>query len=117
MQFIWITAGILALILGAIGVVLPVLPTTPFVLLAAFSFSKGSPRLHGWLSGHSVFGPIICDWEEHGAIAPRYRRIAYGAMALVFAVSVVKGLHPGVLAVQAIGIGWAVMFIRARPTG
>lgn len=116
MRYLWMAAGIVALLVGTIGIFLPILPTTPFVLIAAFAFGRGSQKLHNWLSGNSVFGPIIQDWEEHGTIAVRYRRIAYGAMALMIAVSLVKGLHPAVLLIQAMGIGWAVMFIRARPT-
>ena len=115
MRIIWIGAGMLALVVGIIGAFLPVLPTTPLVLLAAFFFGKGSPRLHSWLAGHSLFGPIIQDWETHGAIAMRYRRIAYGLMALGFAVSVWKGLHPIILLVQALGISWAVLYISSKP--
>ncbi len=107
----------LALLVGVIGVFLPILPTTPLVLLAAFFFGKGSPRLHGWLAGHSLFGPIIIEWEARGVIAPRYRCMAYGLMAVGLGLSVWKGLHPGVLVVQAVGIGWAVWYIRSKPKG
>jgi len=54
--------------LGAIGIVLPLLPTTPFILLAAFCFARSSKRCHGWLVNHKVFGPIITNWTEYGAI-------------------------------------------------
>ena len=117
MRFLWIAAGLVALLVGIIGIFLPVLPTTPLVLLAAFFFGKGSPRLHGWLSGHSVFGPIITDWEARGVISTNIRRIAYSMMAVGFAASIWKGLHPGVLLVQAMGIGWAVWYIRGKPKG
>jgi len=63
----WI-AGIAALLLGAIGVVLPLLPTTPFVILAAFCFSRSSERLHRWLLNQRLFGPMIRDWETYGVI-------------------------------------------------
>jgi uncharacterized membrane protein YbaN (DUF454 family) len=70
-QLFFITAGWISLALGFIGIFLPLLPTTPFVLLAALCFSKGSPRLHRWLCSTRVAGQIIRDWEEHGMIRRR----------------------------------------------
>ena len=57
--------GTVSLFFGFIGVILPVIPTTPFVLLSAACYYKGSERLHGWLSRSEIFGPIIRDYEEH----------------------------------------------------
>lgn len=62
-RYIYIITGILALALGVIGVFLPILPTTPFILLAAWCFYHGSPRFHAWIVNHPKFGPII---EEYG---------------------------------------------------
>nr|WP_241664405.1 YbaN family protein [Ningiella ruwaisensis] len=59
----------LSIIIGVIGIFLPLLPTTPFILLAAFLFSKSSVRMHNWLITHKYLGPIIIDWEQHGAIS------------------------------------------------
>ena len=73
MKPFWFALGFLALGLGALGVVLPLLPTTPFVLLAAFAFARSSERWHAWLLNHRIFGPIITDWREHGAIRARTR--------------------------------------------
>jgi len=64
-KLIYNIIGTISLIIAFIGVVLPVLPTTPFVLLSAACYYKGSERLHGWLSSNKVFGPIIRDYEEH----------------------------------------------------
>ena len=55
----WLIVGLLALALGAIGIALPLLPTTPFILLAAFAFAQSSEKLHQWLLDHNVFGPLI----------------------------------------------------------
>lgn len=65
---LYMAAGFLALLLGAIGVVLPLLPTTPFVILAAFFFSKGSHRIHQWLLRQKTFGPMIQNWEASRVI-------------------------------------------------
>lgn len=57
--------GITALLLGLIGIVLPLLPTTPFILLAATCFARGSQRFHDWLLGQRIAGPIIREWQTH----------------------------------------------------
>ena len=112
----WVTLGCVALALGALGVVLPLLPTTPLVILAAFAFARGSPRLRGWLVGSRTFGPIIADWEAHGAIAPRYKAIACVAMGIVLAVSVILGLGWHIIAVQAVCMGGAAAYVLSRPS-
>lgn len=112
---IWVIIGCLALGLGAIGVALPVLPTTPFVLLAAFAFAKGSPRLRDKLLQHHIFGPIIRDWNAKGAIAPRYKTLALAMMAAAFLASVLFGLSRNILIVQGVCIMMAATFILSRP--
>lgn len=69
-RWLMIALGWLALMLGLIGVFVPLLPTTPFVLLAAFFFSKGSERLHRWLIQHRRFGRLVQDWEREQVIPP-----------------------------------------------
>ncbi len=60
--------GYLFVALGFIGVFLPIMPTTPFLIVAAFCFSKGKPELHKWLRDHKIFGPPLRDWEDHRRI-------------------------------------------------
>lgn len=116
-RFAWNIAGCIALLLGLIGVVLPVLPTTPFVLLAAFAFSNGSPRLRHWLVKHAVFGPLIADWEANGAIAKPIKRLSCSIMAGVFLISVIAGVSLTVLIIQAICLGGAATYVLTRPDG
>jgi uncharacterized membrane protein YbaN (DUF454 family) len=71
---LWIAAGVTSLVLGAIGIVLPLMPTVPFVILAAFCFSKGSAVWERWMLRHPRLGPIVRDWREHHAI-PRGAKI------------------------------------------
>lgn len=66
--------------LGLVGVVVPGLPTVPFVLLAAYAAARGSRRLHHWLVAHPRFGPMIVDWQGHGAVARRSKLLAIGSM-------------------------------------
>ncbi len=83
-----VTAGFAALALGALGVVLPVLPTTPFVLLAAACFARGSTRFHDWLLANRVAGPLIREWNQYRAMPRRAKRFAYVLMALSFGSSI-----------------------------
>lgn len=68
MRIFLIIVGSVSLILGLLGVFLPVLPTTPFLLLSAAVWVKASPRLHGWLLNHKLFGEYIRNFREHKAI-------------------------------------------------
>lgn len=117
MRALWLAMGGLFLGLGLLGVVLPVLPTTPFLLLAAGCFARSSPRLHGWLLAHPAFGPPIRNWEENGAISRRAKRLAVGSMAAVVVVSVVLRLSWKVLLAQAVLIAVGAGFVLTRPDG
>lgn len=117
MRLFWFMLGCIALFLAALGVPLPVLPTTPFIILAAFAFGKSSPRLQAWLENSKTFGPIIAEWQAHGAIAPRYKTIATGMMGAVFLLSLIMGVPAKVIAIQAICLGGAALFILTRPNG
>lgn len=64
----YLLGGHLTLLLGIAGAFLPVLPTTPFLLLSAFLYSKSSPRIHQWLITHPIIGKPIREWEESGVI-------------------------------------------------
>lgn len=79
--------GALALVLGAIGVVVPGLPTTPFVLLAGACFVRASPRAHAWLLRNRLFGPMLYEWEAHRSVPRRAKRFALVAMVLMACLS------------------------------
>lgn len=81
-------AGFAALGLGLAGVVLPVLPTTPFVLLAAACFARGSVRFHEWLLHHRIAGPLIREWQTYRAMPRKAKRAAYLLMLLSFGTSI-----------------------------
>jgi uncharacterized membrane protein YbaN (DUF454 family) len=91
--------GWLAFATGIVGIVLPLLPTTPFMLLAAALFARSSPRFHRWLLTHRWFGPPIVDWQQYRGIRRHARRRAIIFILLTFSVSLavvpllwVKGL-------------------------
>jgi len=114
---IWLAVGLTSLGLGVIGAIMPVLPTTPFVILAAFAFGRSSPRLAAWLNNSRTFGPILDDWRRHGAIRPRFKVMALVMMLGVLAVSVALGAKPLLLLVQTGCVTAAAAFILSRPHG
>ena len=82
MRLLYLLLGGLSLLLGAIGAVVPLLPTVPFVLLAAFFFARGHPPLEAWLLRHPSFGPHITAWRARGAISRRGKIAALAAFGL-----------------------------------
>jgi uncharacterized membrane protein YbaN (DUF454 family) len=102
---LWIT-GTVALILGIIGAFLPVLPTTPFILLAAACYAKASERFHRKLLAHKHFGPVIREWEEYRSMPLRTKKFAVGLMSLSISISIwVVSDYPWLqAALAAIGI-------------
>jgi uncharacterized membrane protein YbaN (DUF454 family) len=80
-------AGIVCVGLGAAGIVLPVLPTTPFLLLAAACFVRSSPRLHAWLLGHRRLGPYVAGFLGEAEMPPRAKRVAIVTLWLFIALS------------------------------
>ena len=88
MRIFLIIVGWVAVILGTIGIVLPILPTTPFLLLAAWCFARSSERFHQWLLGNRLFGPMIRDWQEHRSIAPATKRWALLVVIVSFSLSI-----------------------------
>lgn len=113
---LWRVLGVMSLLLAIIGVVLPLLPTTPFLLLSAFAFERSSERLHNWLVTHARFGPPIAMWRRYGAISNRSKRIAVAAMAATLAISIATGVPLYIILVQAVVLMAVGTFLLTRPT-
>ncbi|MGR5221117.1 YbaN family protein [Vibrio parahaemolyticus] len=86
---LWNILGTLSVILGVAGIVLPLLPTTPFLLLASACFFRGSPKFHSWLLAHPKLGPVIADWDNHRSIASSVRIKGGLFIILSFTLSIV----------------------------
>jgi uncharacterized membrane protein YbaN (DUF454 family) len=114
-RFVYMILGWIAVALGVIGAFLPLLPTTVFLILAAFLFGRGSPRARAWLIGHRVFGPPILNWEATGAISRPAKAWACAAMALTIGLSWIFGAPGPVLGLQAVALAAAAAFILTRP--
>lgn len=102
--------------LAAIGVVLPLLPTTPFVLLAAFFASKGSPAFASWLEGHPTFGPAIRDWRRNRVIPLRAKILACSMMLLSWGILFALGAATLVLAISGTFMAGVASYLLTRPS-
>ena len=112
----WLCLGLVLVAIGFVGMVVPLLPTVDFLILALPCFARSSPRLELWLLRHPRFGPPLVAWRERGAV-PRGAKIAScTGMALGFALfcwAVRPGLPAAVL-VAAVLIGCATWILRRR---
>jgi hypothetical protein len=97
------------------GTVLPLVPTTPFLLLAAFAFARSSPRLNDWILAHPQLGPPINDWRSHSAISRRAKTWAVLVMAGALGLGIVTGLPGWLVLVQVVTMAMAATFILTRP--
>ncbi len=111
----YIALGWFCVALGLIGAVLPIMPTTVFMILAAFFFGRGSPRARAWLLDNPLFGPAIRKWEATGAIAPKAKLWSCLAMAGSLLLALLLGVPYWLLLVQAVALFSAAGFILSRP--
>lgn len=110
----YLVAGFVCLGLGILGVVLPVLPTTPFILLAAACFARSSDRFYRWLVEHRHFGPLVREWREHRSIPYRTKVWAIVLMSSTLALSIVFFVRAPWLqaALAALGLALALWLYR-----
>lgn len=113
---IWMILGCLAVALGVLGIVLPLLPTTVFLLMAAYCFARSSPVLHDWLVDHPTLGPPITNWRDHRAISRRAKWLALTSMVVILAAGAFFGLGATILTIQSVVLGCAALFIVTRPS-
>ncbi|EQC45280.1 YbaN family protein [Bacteriovorax sp. Seq25_V] len=116
-KLIFLTLGFVSIILGFIGLFLPILPTTPFLILAAYLFSQSSKRMHNWLLEHRIFGPIINDWEKHGAISVKTKWIACTAIVIFFSYTLIfVNVNIYIKSIVALSGIVVMAFILSRPS-
>lgn len=109
--------GFVFVALGFVGAFLPVLPTTPFLILAAACFARSSPRFENWLLNHPRFGPLLKDWRARGAIPRKAKLAALAGMIFGFTIFQVAG-RPGLpltLAVAALMLT-GLVYVFSRPS-
>ena len=113
----WLILGCVFVALGVIGAILPLMPTTIFLILAAGCFARSSPRLEAWLLDHPRFGPTLRAWRRDGAIGGRAKAMACGGMALGYGLfwATARPHWPLALCV-AVMMGGCAAFVLSRPT-
>ena len=116
MRIVWLIVGLASLVLGGLGAVLPLLPTAPFVILAALCFARSAPALHDRLLDSRTFGKLIRDWRTHRAISRKGKTASVLAMALSLAASLVLAVDLAVVGLQALAASAAAAFILTRNT-
>ncbi|MFZ5512376.1 MAG: YbaN family protein [Pseudomonadota bacterium] len=114
MRLVYLGLGTVCLGLGILGAILPLLPTTPFILLSAACYARASDRFYNWLLNNRLFGPMIREWRRHRSIPFRVKVVSIVLMVLTLGVSIVLFVPNPYLqsALAALGIGLAVYLYR-----
>lgn len=115
MRGLWYALGVIALVLGIVGIALPVVPTVPFLLLAAAAFARSSPRLERRILNHPTYGPPVRAWRERGAIGRLAKTWAVLAMAGGVGFSLLVGMPGWVVAAQAAVCTAIGAYVVTRP--
>lgn len=117
MRGVYLTLGLALTGLGLVGALLPVLPTTPFLILAAACFTRSSPRLERWLLEHRLFGPALTQWREHGAIPFKVKLLALtGSITGFLLLWLVVAPGTTVLAISGLLIAIGIAYVFTRPS-
>ena len=110
-----ILIGFISLALGALGIFVPLLPTTPFLLLSAFAFANSSERMHQWLLDHNIFGPLIDNWRQHQAISRRAKVVSILSMVAILMISVLMPVPTYIIVIQVFVLSTTAIFVLSRP--
>ena len=115
-RFGWLALGVFCVGLGIVGALLPRMPTTIFLILAAGCFARSSPRLEAWLLDHPRFGPTLRAWRRDGAMSRRAKGMACGGMAIGYAIFLAIADPPAsVLSIVALIMSGSAIYICTRP--
>lgn len=113
---VFLLLGFAMLSLGVIGAFLPVMPTTIFLILAAWCFGRSSPRLEAWLLGHSRFGHMLRVWRDYGAVPCRAKLMACAGMTLGYVLFWIKAQPALPLALLvAVFMTGSALYVVSRP--
>ena len=120
-KWLLMSLGILAMVVGLIGVVVPLLPTTPFLLLAAACFVRSSDTMYGWLTSNRLFGGFIRDYREQRGVSARAKIVALALLWGVIGYTALTAVDAAWLRVLLVAIAVAVTIhllrLRTLPKG
>jgi uncharacterized membrane protein YbaN (DUF454 family) len=91
-QFLWKCLGFLSLGMAYVGVVVPGIPYSPFVVFAAYCFAKSSPRMHAWIMNHKTFGPFINNWNTKRVFPLKLKFFMLASMSVSLVIMYVTGV-------------------------
>lgn len=115
-RLLWLSAGCVCVALGILGLILPVMPGTVFLILAAACFARGSPRLEAWLLNHPRLGPSVVRWRRDGAIPRRAKLFAFAGMASSLVIVGLSGAPPVALICSGVLIAAGAVYVGTRPS-
>lgn len=117
MRSVYLVIGLFFVALGFVGAFLPVLPTTPFLILATACFARSSPRIENWLLSHPRFGPPLRAWRERGAVPRRAKLMALAGISSGFLLFWF-GSAPGPILTASVGVIMlaGLVYVLTRPT-
>ncbi len=113
-RLVFAALGTLFLVIGIVGVFVPVLPTTPFLLLATACYARSSRRFYNWLMNHRTFGSLIVEWRTYRSIPWRVKLVAVATLIMTFGSSIIFFVRDGrlQLALTVFGLSMAVWLYR-----
>ena len=116
-RYLYLGFGWLMFTIGFIGAFLPVLPTTPFMILALWGFSRGSEALHDWLYNHPKFGETLRDWDKYRIIPMKAKLMAISMMTLSASYLIFFSNIPDLGLILALGLMlYGTVFILSKPS-
>jgi uncharacterized membrane protein YbaN (DUF454 family) len=119
LRYALLAFAVLCLALGVIGIFVPGLPTTVFILLAGWAAARSSPRFSAWLESHETFGPMLRDWRERGAVSRRAKISATVVMTIssiiLFLTTSLAWMAEAITAIMALVLMW--LWRRPEPSG
>ncbi|GBD48000.1 YbaN family protein [Methylopila sp. Yamaguchi] len=115
-RVLWLVLGFALLGLGVAGLILPVMPGTVFLILAAGCFARGSPRLEAWLLAHPRLGPTVVAWRRDRAIPLRAKVLAFAGMGLSVVLVSVSGAPPIAIGSTLALVAAGALYVGTRPS-